>query len=142
VSALEALQACLAAEHAAVYGYGVLGGALADFPGELDLQAAADDCYAQHRASRDELTTLIAGLDTPPAAALPAYDVGGQVDDVAACRALARTLEQRTAYVYGLAISQTVAGVRNRCAGELTACALRLQRWGQPPEALPGLTES
>ena len=32
MSALDALQDCLAAEHAACYGYGVLGGALAGIP--------------------------------------------------------------------------------------------------------------
>ncbi|MGV9632289.1 DUF4439 domain-containing protein, partial [Streptomyces sp. NPDC003487] len=47
---IEALQAALAAEHAAVYGYGVVGGRIGE-----TRRAEARAAYAAHRARRDAL---------------------------------------------------------------------------------------
>ncbi|MGC3005519.1 DUF4439 domain-containing protein, partial [Streptomyces sp. G35A] len=47
---LRALQAALAAEHAAVYGYGVVGGRIGK-----DRRAEARAAYDAHRARRDAL---------------------------------------------------------------------------------------
>ncbi|WP_037661545.1 DUF4439 domain-containing protein, partial [Streptomyces aurantiacus] len=46
---LNALQAALRAEHAAVYGYGVVGGRVGD-----GRRAEARTAYDAHRARRDE----------------------------------------------------------------------------------------
>ena len=43
MSALDALQDCLAAEHAACYGYGAVGGALAGIPDTAPDEARADE---------------------------------------------------------------------------------------------------
>ncbi|HET6359230.1 DUF4439 domain-containing protein, partial [Streptomyces sp.] len=50
MSTLDAIQAALAAEHAAVYGYGVVGGRIGEAR-EAEVRAA----YAAHRARRDAL---------------------------------------------------------------------------------------
>ncbi|MYS45182.1 DUF4439 domain-containing protein, partial [Streptomyces sp. SID5998] len=48
---LTAAQAALAAEHAAVYGYGVVGGRIG-----RERRAEARTAYDAHRARRDALT--------------------------------------------------------------------------------------
>ncbi|NEB22488.1 DUF4439 domain-containing protein, partial [Streptomyces coelicoflavus] len=54
---LDAVQAALAAEHAAVYGYGVVGGRI----GEERLTEARA-AYDAHRARRDALARDVRGL--------------------------------------------------------------------------------
>ena len=71
----EALQTTLAAEHAAVWVYGVLGGqtSRSDAPGLYDDVSAA---YRVHRGRRDLLTQLIADGGAEPAAAEVGYALG------------------------------------------------------------------
>ncbi len=64
------LQALLAAEHAAVYGYGVVGGRLDDAGRSTALAA-----YDSHRARRDELEALLSAQGVTPQPAEAAYDV-------------------------------------------------------------------
>ncbi|WP_256095058.1 DUF4439 domain-containing protein, partial [Streptomyces sp. EN27] len=61
---LAAVQAALAAEHAAVYGYGVLGGRL---DGEQGAEARA--AHDAHRARRDALARTARDLGGRPVAA-------------------------------------------------------------------------
>ena len=58
-SEAEALNAALAAEHAAVWGYGVVGAALP--AGKRDLAAASESA---HRDAHDRLVALLAELGT------------------------------------------------------------------------------
>ncbi|MER7187610.1 DUF4439 domain-containing protein, partial [Streptomyces hyaluromycini] len=58
---LKALQAALAAEHAAVYGYGVVGGRI----GRQRL-AEARSAYDAHRARRDALVREVRDLGGAP----------------------------------------------------------------------------
>ncbi|MEJ7744715.1 MAG: DUF4439 domain-containing protein [Nocardioidaceae bacterium] len=61
-----ALQNCLGAEHAALYGYGVLGGVLAGVAGgESDLERARSS-YADHRVLRDDLVALLSAARCTP----------------------------------------------------------------------------
>ncbi len=139
---LDALQGCLAAEHAAVYGYGVLGGVLAGTtaPDSAD-QVLAAATYVEHRRRRDDLTALITSRETEPVAADPAYEISGKVATPAQCRALARLLEDRCAQTYADAVSRCVGSDRELTARGLTASALRLVSWGADPEPFPGLAE-
>ena len=136
---LDALQDCLAAEHAAVYGYGVLGGVLAGrTPTGSSLQELAASTYADHRRRRDDLTDLIASRDGDPVAAQPAYRLPRRVSSVDDCRALALRLEDRCAEVYAEAVARCVDDDRELTAGSLTACALRSVSWGSRPVPFPG----
>lgn len=139
---LDALQGCLAAEHAAVYGYGVVGGVLAGLTavGSAARELAATS-YVEHRRRRDDLTIRIAGLDADPVAAEPAYDLDGRVASIADCRDLARLLEQRCAQTYADTVSRSVGDDRALAAHSLTACAVRQTAWGARPEAFPGIAE-
>ena len=64
------LATLLTAEHAAVYGYGVLGARLDDADRRTALAA-----FDSHRARRDQLVSLLREAGEPPPGPLPAYDV-------------------------------------------------------------------
>lgn len=136
---LESLQKCLAAEHAAVSGYGVLGGVLAGTaPGSPDLARAVED-YDVHRHRRDSLTTLIAALKADPVAAEAAYATPFPVVTPADCRRLARRIESLSASVYAYAVASSVDRVRAFTADALSDCAVRAVAWGATATPLPGM---
>ena len=138
MTALDALQDCLAAEHAACFGYGVVGGVLAGIPDTSAEETRSDAFYVAHRQARDALTELIASLDADPVAAEAAY-AAPPVATPQACSRLARLLEQRTAAVYAYAVSQTTDETRAMAADALTDCALRATAWGAPADPFPGM---
>ena len=141
MTAVEALQDCLAAEHAAIYGYGLLGGVLAAEETGATERVLAADGYVGHRASRDALTALISGLRVDPVPAEPAYATPFRIVDIAGCRRLGRHIEHRTAAVYSFAVAKTVDGTRRMLARTLTDAALREVRWGAEAQAFPGIAD-
>ena len=138
---IEALQDCLGAEHAALFGYGALGGVLAGVPrGEPDLERARSS-YAAHSALRDALTELISTKGAQPTAAAPAYHLPFALADGNSCRRLARLLERRAASVFGLAVAATVEQDRVLVATALMECVLREVAWGGVAEPFPAIPE-
>lgn len=128
----------LEAEHAAVYGYGTLGGRL-----DAQTRPAALTAYDVHRARRDSLAARLAERQAPVPVALPAYDVA--VADQTAALGLAVRLEEGLAARW-LAL---VAGAQDpalRAAGVagLQETAVRAATWRRrlgvrpPTVALPG----
>lgn len=140
MSAEGALQSCLAAEHAALYGYGVLGGVLSREGDETE-QKYAEASYAAHRTRRDVLTELINGLGEAAGPAEPVYAPPFDVTGAASCRRLARILEHRTAAVYCFAVSQASGDVRRMLAAGLTDAAVREARWGGEVQPFPGASD-
>ncbi|MZE51831.1 DUF4439 domain-containing protein, partial [Streptomyces sp. SID5770] len=67
MSALDATQAALAAEHAAVYGYGVVGGRIG-----AERRAEATAAYEAHRARREVLRRAVRDLGGAPVVAAAA----------------------------------------------------------------------
>ncbi|MEW2086082.1 DUF4439 domain-containing protein [Streptomyces sp. NPDC005283] len=133
---LEAVQAALAAEHAAVYGYGVVGGRIGD-----DREAEAKAAYAAHRARRDALERTARDLGGAPAAAAPAYALPFLVPDAAAAVRLAAVLEDRVAGVYSDLVRASEGPLRREAAGALSEAAVRAVRWRGSGVAFPGLAE-
>src|SRR3954447_626658 len=76
---LRALQKALAAEHAAVYGYGVVGGRIGE-----GRRAEAKAAYDAHRARRDGLVRQVRNMGGKPVAAAAAYALPFPVQDPAA----------------------------------------------------------
>lgn len=125
---LKALQAALAAEHAAVYGYGVVGGRIGE-----RRRTEARSAYVAHRARRDALVREVRDLGGTPVAAAAAYALPFPVPDSAAAVRLAAVLEDRVAGVYSDVVRATGAsgGARpprrcgrrrcGRCAGTARA---------------------
>ncbi|HEY3503679.1 MAG TPA: ferritin-like domain-containing protein [Actinocatenispora sp.] len=122
--AQQRLQAALAAEHAAVYGYDVLGPHLA---GDEQRQARAAD--EAHRDRRDALTVELTRLRATPSPAAPAYALPTKVTDRDSALKLAVTLEERTAAVWGAALGDLRAAGRKRALDAVTDCSVRAVRW-------------
>jgi hypothetical protein len=133
---LVAAQAALAAEHAAVYGYGVVGGRLGSAR-RTDAAAA----YAAHRARRDALTRTVGDLGGKPVAAAAAYALPFAVPDSAAAVRLAAELEDRIADVYSDLVRAAEGSLRRDAAGALREAAVRAVRWRGSSVAFPGLAE-
>ncbi|SFD02600.1 ferritin-like domain-containing protein [Streptomyces aidingensis] len=137
-AALAAIQAALAAEHAAVYGYGVVG-AWAPEAEEEEIRAA----YEAHRARRDALRDTVRGMGGEPVAAAPAYALPFEVTEPAHALELAAELEARLTAVYADLVAATEGDARRNAARALREGALRAVRWGGPEAAVafPGLPE-
>jgi hypothetical protein len=133
---LRALQAALAAEHAAVYGYGVVGGRIGE-----KRRAEARTAYDAHRARRDALVRAVRDAGGEPVAAAAGYALPFPVPDAAAAVRLAAELEGRLAGVYADLVRES-SGERRRVAAEaLREAAVRSVRWSGGSVAFPGLAE-
>jgi aspartate/methionine/tyrosine aminotransferase len=133
---LAAAQAALAAEHAAVYGYGVVGA----WAGEPH-RAEVDRLYTAHRQRRDALRRTVRELGGTPVAAAAGYALPFAVNDGPAALALAAVLEERLAGAYADLVRAGEGRTRLEAAEELRRAALRAARWSGGPLAFPGLAE-
>ncbi|MEU4266036.1 ferritin-like domain-containing protein [Streptomyces sp. NPDC025273] len=133
---LPAAQAALAAEHAAVYGYGVLGGRL-----EGARRTDARTAHDAHRARRDALVRTVRDLGGTPVAADAAYALPFAVPDPSAALRLAAVLEDRVAAVYSDLVRAAGGPLRQEAAGALREAAVRAVRWRGTGVAFPGLAE-
>ncbi len=134
----EALQKALAAEHAAVFLYGVLG-ARTSGSRQPTLFAALDAAFGQHRAQRDTLTELISAQGADPVASLVDYRVPGSVATPAGVAGTARTIEQRVTRTYGELVANTSGADRKWAVAALEGSALREVSFGAHPGNFPGL---
>ncbi|MEU3826264.1 DUF4439 domain-containing protein [Streptomyces sp. SID486] len=135
-SEVTALQAALAAEHATVYGYGVVGGLVG-----ARHRAEARAAYDAHRARRDALVRAVRDLGGTPVAASAGYALPFPVQDGTAAVRLAARLEERVAGVYSDLVRATAGARRADAAGALREAAVRAVRWSGESVAFPGLTE-
>lgn len=133
---LAAAQAALAAEHAAVYGYGVVGGRI-----DEKRRAEARAAYDAHRARRDALARTIRDLDGEPEPARAAYALPFAVPDTDAATRLAAELEDRVAGVYADLVRAGEGAQRREAAAALREAAVRSARWRGTGVAFPGLAE-
>ncbi|MFB7948146.1 ferritin-like domain-containing protein [Kitasatospora phosalacinea] len=129
-----ALQAALAAEHAAVYGYGVVGAFLPAGPQREDARTT----YAAHQARRDTWQRLLAAGGASPTAAAAGYRLPFPVKDAASATQLAAHLETQLTAAY--ADLAAAPAYRDQAAAALRECALRAAHWGADLPALPGLS--
>jgi hypothetical protein len=137
VSALAALQDALAAEDAAIFGYGVAGAYLSG-----NRKSAAEQDWTGHNETRDSLAAMISALGAAPVAAQAFYRLPFRVHDAASATALAAYLEDGVTRAYlGLV---AVSGQRLRTFGALAmqAAAGRAAFWRGTTEAFPGLEPS
>ncbi len=134
---LEALQETLAAEHVAVYTYGVVGGRLSagSYP---ETSARFRSAYDAHRARRDQLRSLVSdrGADPEPAAA--AYVVDAPDRSLATLTAAARRVELRCAEVYSQLVASSEDDLRRLAISLLTDASLRSVTFGAPTRTWPG----
>jgi hypothetical protein len=137
-TAVDLLAELLEAEHAAVYGYGVLGARLDDATRRVALAA-----YDVHRARRDALTAQLRARQADPQPSLPAYDVA--VADTTQALALAVALEEGMGLRWRDLVGGTDdADLRRLGLSGLQETAVRAATWrelrgaGPVTVALPG----
>lgn len=133
---VRALQRVLAAEHAAIYAYGVAGAFLAG-----DLQREARAVHAGHLSRRDRLASQLVGAGADPVASDPVYDLPGPVTDPASAQALVTVVEERLAAVWADVVAVTDVETREFAALALQDTAVRAARWRGTSVAFPGLPE-
>lgn len=135
-AATDALAAALAAEHAAIFGYGVVGARLTG-----TAVGQAREAESAHRARRDKLVVELTKAGQTPPAAQPAYALPFPVGDAASAQKLAVQLEERTAAIWRTALGPTTDGDRKLALDALIDCAQRAARWrratGQEPGTVP-----
>jgi hypothetical protein len=136
-----ALGLALGAEHAAVWGYGVVGAAL-----DPASRGAAAGAEAAHRDARDRVIALLAGRSVQPTPAQGAYALPFPVLSPVDGAALAVVLEDGVAAAWVRVLDQAAEATTRELALEaLSGAEVRAVSWrtvaGQTPvtTALPGL---
>lgn len=133
-ASVAALQSALAAEHAAVYGYGVAGAQLA---GTDQSDARAD--WTAHRVARDNLTAMLSKLGATPVAASPAYRLPFPVTSPQSAAKLAATLEEGVTRAYLALVAVSNPTLRTFAAQAMQAAANRALAWSGTTKAFPGM---
>ncbi|WUH96786.1 ferritin-like domain-containing protein [Spirillospora sp. NBC_00431] len=139
-SGADALQKALAAEHAAVYGYGVLGARL-----QGPLRRTAKAVWNAHRAQRDELISILSGT---PVAAATVYELPVMVTSARSAARLAAELEDDLVPAYVVLAGASSPDLRAFAADGAQRAMARSAAWrgraglAAPRDAFPGLPPS
>ncbi len=134
VAPVFALQDALAAEDAAIFGYGVAGAHLSGTG-----QAAAEQDWTRHSEARDQLVTMIARLGAAPVAARAFYQLPFAVHDAASARDLAAYLEDGVTRAYLGLVAVSDQQLRSFGALAMQGSAERAAFWRGSTQAFPGL---
>jgi uncharacterized protein DUF4439 len=134
-AAVPALQAALAAENAAIFGYGVVGAHLTG-----SSQTVAGQDWTGHNQARDTLTAMISGLGAAPAAAQASYRLPFRVHDTASAMKLAAYLEDGVTQAYLGLVAVSDQRLRRYSALAMQQAARRAVFWRGTTQAFPGLT--
>jgi hypothetical protein len=133
-AAIAALQAALAAENAAIYGYGVAGAALSGVA-----QSAARADWIAHQAARDTLVAMLTKLGATPVAASPAYRLPFAVTDAKSAQRLATELEDGVTRAYLGVVAVSDPALRSFGAQAMQTSANRAVAWSGATVAFPGM---
>ncbi|MGD0703854.1 MAG: ferritin-like domain-containing protein [Trebonia sp.] len=131
---ISALEGALAAENAAVYGYGVVGAMLASGP-----RSRARTYWVAHQEARDTLEAMLVKLGATPVAASPAYQLPFAVTGEASAAALAAALEDGVVRAYLGVVAVTDQTLRSFGALAMQPPANRAVVWRGSTVAFPGM---
>lgn len=132
--AVAALQAALAAEDAAIFGYGVAGAHLSG-----NRKSAAEQDWTGHNEARDTLSAMISALGVAPTAGPAFYRLPFEVNDPASAAELAAYLEEGVTRAYLGLVAVSDQRLRTFGALAMQASAERAAFWRGTTEAFPGL---
>ena len=135
-----ALQEALAAEHAALHLYGVLGARTSESASPA-LHATLTDCYREHRGRRDQLRRFLRDVGVEPVAAAPVYDVPPGWTGPAALAEAALGLETASAAAMAALVARTRGAQRRWALAALAWSAVRQLDLGGTPQPWPGAPE-
>ena len=140
MTSVQPLQTALAAEHAAIYLYGVLGGRTSrtDAP---DLYDAVRRAYETHRSRRDRLQALITDAGEEPVSPSAAYATPERIDSANGVRNGALAVERSCVETYAWLVSQTDGEARSWAINALKDGAVRELTFRGTPETFPGIRE-
>jgi hypothetical protein len=133
-AAIAALQDALAAEHAAVYGYGIVGAVLTAAD-----QDEARTNWTAHLVARDTLVTMLAKLGATPVAASPAYKLPFAVTGEKSAARLAAILENGVTRAYLGLVAVSDSALRTFAAQAMQTSANRALAWSGTTLAFPGM---
>lgn len=137
---LEALQATLAGEHAAVYVYGVAGGRVSSSAVPALAEQVAEG-YRTHRDRRDQLDAMVRAAGAEPVPAEVAYEVPEPARTSSQLEALVREVETRCSALYADMVGSTSGEDRRWALDALEDAAVRALGLGAEPEPFPGVGE-
>ena len=128
-----ALQGALAAEHAAVWVYGVAGAFVSNA-----LARRLDEAATAHQARRNATERMLIDAGVPPVPPEPGYLSPEPVTDAASALRLVITAETDTAAAWRSVVERSPADadVRGAALEALTAAAVRATRWRQTAGAV------
>ena len=140
MTVLDALQATLADEYAALYTYGVLGARTSQATSPVLFETLTSG-YRRHRARRDQLQLMVRDAGGDPVAAEAAYDLDGSLLRPPQIERAAADLE--AASVEGLLalVAQSTGSVREWALTEATWSAVWRLQLGGTAETWPGAPE-
>jgi hypothetical protein len=130
-----ALQAALAAENAAIFGYGVAGAHLTG-----SSLAAAEQDWTRHNEARDTLVAMIRRLGATPAPTQAFYQIPFRVHDASSAMALAAYLEDGVTKAYLGLVAVRDQRLRRFGALAMQGTAQRAAFWRGSTQAFPGLS--
>ena len=130
-----ALQAALAAENAAIFGYGVAGAHLTGSG-----LAAAEQDWTRHNEARDTLVAMIRRLGATPAPTQAFYQIPFRVHDASSAMALAAYLEDGVTKAYLGLVAVRDQRLRRFGALAMQGTAQRAAFWRGSTQAFPGLS--
>ena len=137
---IEAIQAALAGEHAAVYVYGVIGGRVS-LSSQPDLWSAVRTAYTTHRGRRDQLVAMVRASDAEPVTAEISYELPNPAVTLDQLSGAALEIEQRCSAVYADMVGSTSGANRQWAIDALDDAAVRQLGFGGEPEVFPGISE-
>jgi hypothetical protein len=135
---VSALQQTLAAEHAAVFVFGALGGRSSSLAAPA-LRSAIDRAYAVHLRRRDLLRAMVTQAGAEPVAAEPAYRLPAVLTSRSQIEAESLRVERSCAVAYAALVAATSGRARRWAVEALVATAVGEREFGGRPQALPGL---
>jgi hypothetical protein len=135
VTAVDAWQSALAAEHAAVYGYALVGARLT---ADVD---AARSAQADHRFRRDRCVEEVKRLGAEPEPAAAAYEPSSPVRSDSDAKALAADIEQGCSAAYLALVALDASRDRRVGAEWLRRSTVARSRWSGELPALPGFEQ-
>jgi Domain of unknown function (DUF4439) len=130
-----ALQSALAAEHAAVYGYGVVGAMLAG----TGRAAVTRADWLAHQVARDSLEAMLTKLGATPVAASPAYTLPFAVTGAKSAERLAAAIEDGVTRAYLGLVAVSDPALRSFGARAMQTSASRAAAWSGTTIAFPGM---
>jgi Domain of unknown function (DUF4439) len=133
-TSVAALQGALAAEHAAVYGYGIVGAMLTGAK-----QAGARTDWTAHQVARDTLIAMLTRLGATPVAASPAYKLPFAVTNAESAAKLAAALENGVTRAYLGLVAVNNPSLRAFAARAMQTSANRALAWSGTTTAFPGM---